>query len=83
MSTNRSNLCLLRLRPRPDPAFVAGRADVRSILADDGIGLVYGGGSVGLMGEVARAVLDNGGHVTGIIPEFLDNREHAKARAQI
>jgi uncharacterized protein (TIGR00730 family) len=44
-------------------------------LADAEIGLVYGGGSLGLMGEVARAVLDNSGHVTGIIPEFLANRE--------
>ena len=44
-------------------------------MADSGIGLVYGGGSLGLMGEVARAVLENSGHVTGIIPEFLANRE--------
>jgi uncharacterized protein (TIGR00730 family) len=44
-------------------------------MAEAGIGLVYGGGSLGLMGEVARTVLENGGHVTGIIPEFLANRE--------
>ena len=44
-------------------------------MAEAGIGLVYGGGSLGLMGEVARAVLTGGGHVTGIIPEFLVNRE--------
>jgi uncharacterized protein (TIGR00730 family) len=44
-------------------------------MADSGIGLVYGGGSLGLMGEVARSVLENSGHVTGIIPEFLANRE--------
>ena len=37
--------------------------------------LVYGGGSVGLMGTIARAVLDAGGAVTGIIPGFLQNRE--------
>lgn len=37
--------------------------------------MVYGGGSLGLMGEVARSVLDNGGHVTGISPEFLASRE--------
>jgi hypothetical protein len=36
-------------------------------MADANIGLVYGGGSLGLMGEVARSVLENGGHVTGII----------------
>ena len=44
-------------------------------LADDGIRLVYGGGSLGLMGEVARAALGAGGKVTGIIPEFLVARE--------
>jgi len=38
--------------------------------------LVYGGGGLGLMGEVARATLDGGGQVTGIIPEFLTEREH-------
>ena len=36
---------------------------------------IYGGGSVGLMGTVARAVLDDGGSVTGIIPRFLQSRE--------
>ena len=44
-------------------------------LAGNDLRLVYGGGSVGLMGIVARAVLDQGGEVTGIIPEFLQNRE--------
>jgi hypothetical protein len=44
-------------------------------MAASGIGLVYGGGGIGRMGETARAVLAAGGHVTGIIPEFLVNRE--------
>jgi uncharacterized protein (TIGR00730 family) len=44
-------------------------------MAEAGVGLVYGGGSLGLMGEVARAVLAGGGNVIGIIPEFLVNRE--------
>jgi uncharacterized protein (TIGR00730 family) len=39
------------------------------------IGLVYGGGSLGLMGEIARSVIANGGRVTGIIPEFLSKKE--------
>jgi hypothetical protein len=43
--------------------------------ADNGIRLIYGGGSLGLMGEVARATLGAGGKVTGIIPEFLGARE--------
>ncbi len=44
-------------------------------LAKSGINLVYGGGQVGLMGRLARAALAEGGHVTGIIPEFLNKRE--------
>jgi len=44
-------------------------------MADEGIGLVYGGGSLGLMGEVARSVIIGGGHVIGIIPEFLVTKE--------
>ncbi len=44
-------------------------------LAEAGIGLVYGGGSLGLMGEVARAVLAQKGRVTGIIPGFLTEKE--------
>ena len=44
-------------------------------LAANDIGLVYGGGSLGLMGEVARATLDHGGRVTGIIPGFLVEKE--------
>ncbi|WP_160031533.1 TIGR00730 family Rossman fold protein [Paenibacillus sp. An7] len=44
-------------------------------LARHNIGLVYGGASVGVMGAVADAVLENGGHVTGIMPRFLEERE--------
>jgi len=49
--------------------------DLGTALARANIALVYGGGSIGLMGQVARAVLKAGGHVTGIIPEFLMNKE--------
>jgi uncharacterized protein (TIGR00730 family) len=52
------------------------------ILAASRIGLVYGGGSLGLMGEIARSVLHHGGHVTGIIPGFLSEREHMLIEAQ-
>ncbi len=44
-------------------------------LAEAEVGLVYGGGNIGLMGAVARATLDAGGHVTGVIPRFLVERE--------
>ncbi len=46
-------------------------------LAERGVGLVYGGGGLGLMGEVARATIAHGGRVTGIIPEFLLAKENA------
>ena len=45
------------------------------ILAENKIRLVYGGGNAGLMGKVAQGALDNGGKVTGIIPEFLINKD--------
>jgi len=52
------------------------------ILAENGMRLVYGGGSVGLMGALADSVLDHGGSVTGVIPDFLVNREHLLVRVQ-
>lgn len=58
-----------------DPAYAAAARTVGAAMAGAGIGLVYGGGSLGLMGEVARAVLDGGGRVTGIIPAFLSEKE--------
>ncbi|WP_027171886.1 TIGR00730 family Rossman fold protein [Methylobacterium sp. 10] len=58
-----------------DPAFAGAAAALGRALAEAGLGLVYGGGNVGLMGTVAQAVLDAGGHVTGIIPDFLKSRE--------
>jgi len=58
-----------------DPAFVASARRFGRILAENDIGLVYGGGDLGLMGAVAHAVLEAGGHVTGIIPHFLQKKE--------
>jgi hypothetical protein len=63
--------------PGTDPAFVEGARAFGEIMAKNGIGLVYGGGAIGIMGTIAYSVLDNGGQVTGIIPEFLMNRERA------
>lgn len=59
-----------------NPAFREAAERLGTALAQAGIGLVYGGGDVGLMGTVARAVMQGGGHVTGIIPDFLQAREH-------
>ena len=62
----------------------AVHADLRAVatavgsgLATRGWRLVYGGGGIGLMGEVARAAMDGGGHVVGVIPERLTERELA------
>jgi uncharacterized protein (TIGR00730 family) len=64
------------------PAYAEGARILGRILATSRIGLVYGGGSLGLMGEIARSVLEHGGHVTGIIPGFLSEREHMLIEAQ-
>lgn len=70
------NLCVYcGSGPGKQPAYMAAARILGKSLADNGIGLVYGGGSLGLMGETARAVLENGGRVTGIIPEFLTQKE--------
>jgi uncharacterized protein (TIGR00730 family) len=61
--------------PGTNPRFMESAHALGRALAENGIRLVYGGGSVGMMGAVARAVLDHGGRVTGIIPEFLIRRE--------
>jgi uncharacterized protein (TIGR00730 family) len=68
--------------PGTDPRFVEAAVAFGKALAENGIRLVYGGGSIGLMGAVATSVLDHGGTVTGIIPGFLTARENALKRVQ-
>jgi len=68
--------------PGTDPRFVESAIALGKSLAENNVGLVYGGGSIGLMGAVASSVLEHGGHVTGIIPEFLTKRENALTGAQ-
>jgi uncharacterized protein (TIGR00730 family) len=68
--------------PGTNPRFVEAANALGKILAENDIRLVYGGGSVGLMGAVAKSVLDHGGSVTGIIPDFLRARENALTRVQ-
>ncbi len=57
------------------PAYALAARKLGKALAEHNIRLVYGGGSLGLMGEVAKSVLGAGGKVTGIIPEFLGAKE--------
>lgn len=61
--------------PGTDPAFAAAAHAFGKILAENKIRLVFGGGSIGLMGAIATSVLNHGGEVTGVIPDFLIGRE--------
>jgi uncharacterized protein (TIGR00730 family) len=61
--------------PGVRPAYGEAAAAIAEVLADRGIGLVYGGGAVGLMGRVADAMLARGGEVVGVIPQALVDRE--------
>jgi hypothetical protein len=60
-----------------DPRYLEAARTMGQTLARRGLGLVYGGGSVGLMGAVADAALAAGGEVIGVIPEVLQIRELA------
>jgi uncharacterized protein (TIGR00730 family) len=60
-----------------DPAFERAAGDLGKLLAHNGIGLVYGGASIGLMGAVADGVLSAGGEAIGVIPVGLKRREVA------
>ncbi len=60
-----------------DPRYRAAAQDLGRALAREGIGLVYGGAAVGLMGAVADAALASGGEVIGVIPEALVAKEVA------
>ncbi|WP_185212883.1 TIGR00730 family Rossman fold protein [Sphingobacterium mizutaii] len=61
--------------PGFDGTFVKAAEEVGKVFVDRGITLVYGGGRVGLMGAVADAVMENGGQVIGVIPQFLNSKE--------
>jgi len=68
--------------PGSNPRFAEAAIALGKVFAENDIRLVYGGGSVGLMGALAESVIDHGGVVTGVIPEFLVNREHMLVRVQ-
>ncbi len=65
-----------------DPRYAEAARALGLALAQADLGLVYGGGNNGLMGMVARTVLEAGGRVTGIIPDFLEKRELMLREAQ-
>lgn len=62
-----------------NPAYAHAARVLGKAMAAEGVRLIYGGGSIGLMGTLADAVMDAGGAVTGIIPGFLQSRERPTA----
>ncbi len=64
-------------RTGADPAFSQAAQELGGLLVDRGYGLVFGGGRVGLMGVLADRVVERGGEVIGVIPEFLSRHEIA------
>ena len=66
-----------------DPARAAAAAALGGEIAARGVRLVYGGGSTGLMGACAKAVISGGGRVLGVIPEFLRLPEVAYEAAEL
>lgn len=72
------NICVFcRSNSGLDPAFSDKTVALGQYLAANDYQLVYGGGDHGLMGKVAKATMDAGGRVIGIIPHFLVARELA------
>ena len=63
--------------PGSRPAYGSAARELGRVLAEQDIELVYGGASVGIMGELADSVQEHGGHVTGIIPQQLMEKEAA------
>lgn len=60
-----------------DPKFAQEAISVGNLLVELGIGLVYGGGGIGIMGQIATTMHNQNGYVHGIIPRFLFDREVA------
>jgi len=63
--------------PGARPEYAQATTELARLLVADGIGVVYGGGGVGLMGALADAMLAEGGEITGVIPRALVDREIA------
>jgi uncharacterized protein (TIGR00730 family) len=65
--------------PGARPEYAAATTELATLLAGRGIGIVYGGASVGLMGLLADTALEAGGEVVGVIPEALERKEIARS----
>lgn len=83
MSDRFSRLCVFcGSREGTREAYSKGAKELGALLVSRGIALVYGGGSIGMMGTIAETVLAEGGRVTGVIPEALAHREIAHSGVQ-
>jgi uncharacterized protein (TIGR00730 family) len=71
MTEIRSLCVLCGSREGTDPAYRRSAIRLGQLIAERGVRLVYGGGSIGLMGVIADAVIEAGGEVVGVIPDFL------------
>lgn len=56
--------------PGANPNYLKAAKNFGQLCAQNNIGIVYGGANIGIMGEVASATLEAGGHVTGVLPKF-------------
>lgn len=63
------------------PAYTETAVRLGQLMVQQGISLIYGGGGVGLMGVIARTIVDGGGHVTGILPAALMSKELPVAKS--
>ena len=74
---NRVQVCVFcGSNPGGRPAYLEAARALGSALVEAGFGLVFGGGSTGLMGAVANRVLEAGGQVVGVIPEIFDGHDY-------
>ncbi len=80
---NKPTICVFcGSSPGSDPAYARDAARFGALLAEHGYNLLFGGGYVGLMGEVAHAARRGGANVTGILPDFLRHLEPPSHDAQ-
>ena len=80
MTEIRSLCVLCGSREGNDPAYQEAAIRLGELMAEQGVRLVYGGGSIGLMGVIADAVIEAGGEVVGVIPDFLIRYEVGHGR---
>lgn len=80
MTEIRSLCVLCGSREGTEPAYRSAAIRLGQLMAGRGVRLVYGGGSIGLMGVIADAVIEAGGEVVGVIPDFLIRYEVGHGR---